>query len=1249
MGGRRLPGGRREGTSCTVNCGKCGRENPAEARFCNDCGEPLGDHLADGATLIAPAHEPEVLFGRYQVLEELGRGGMGRVVRVLDTSIQEEVALKLIRSRFADVEATLERFRNELKLARRISHRNVCRMFDFGESEGTPYITMEYVRGESLRQILDRDKTVAPERVSEITRGVCRGLGEAHRLGVVHRDLKPQNVLIDEENEPRILDFGIARSSATSGLTEMGSMIGTAEYMSPEQASATEIDHRSDIYSLGIIIYEMLVGRPPFTGDTPFAVALKQINEPPPKVGDFGPEVPKRLAEIAVTCLQKKPEERFQEVREILVLLGDRVSTSATMAAATAEVPAFLRADAPQPEATAVAPFAARGAELRRLQELWDTALSGSGQVAFITGEPGSGKSTLAGEFARRAQEAEAELIVAAGRCDASPGGGGPYLPFRQILELLTGDVESRWTAGALDRERAARLWGLIPLSIAALVEYGPDLTGTLLRSKPLLQRAADCGGRGQKWFERLEQLIAERAGSHTAGLKEAEIQDQYARVLLSLARRRPLILILDDLQWVDSASANLLVQLGQQIAESPILIIGTSRSAELSLGREGERHPLATVVNELKRLFGEIEIALDRAEGRAFLNAYLDLNPNRFSGEFRDGLFRQTGGHALFTVELMRSMMERGMVAKDDDGIWEQKPGLDWLVLPSRTEGVIGERIDRVPEALREILDLASIEGEEFTAEVVAKVLEADRRQTIKSLSGELDKRHRLVEAVGIRRVDGRRLSHYRFRHVLFRKYLYEKLDEIERSYHHEEVGTALEELYAEASAEVAGQLALHFECADNPDKAVRYHLQAGEQALRLAAIPESFGHLHKGLKLLGSLAAGNERDGIELELRLAITPGLIALEGLGSEALEKNNLRIHELCARPGEDPRGTAILYRLWGFHFIRGHRKETLELAGQLAGLAQGLDDPALRAPADTAIGITHFFEGDLEGAAEPLARATDAFDAEDHGARIMTYGGDPSFDAWPYHAWFHLLTGRPRTGWSILEELTQRVKTLGNPFATAATYCFRAAQGCDLGSDPQRILESAERCVAVADEHGFPFWSAHGAAWAGWASVIAGEGAGGIERIEKGLEILDAIGVLVPKAAVLVHLADAQRELGRVDEGLANIERALAQSAASHDRFYDAEAQRVKGRLLRLQDGDGDGAASCFREAIRIANQQGARMFALRAATDLARLLVDAGNAAESARLLQPAFDGIDEESDSLHVTAASELLAELDG
>jgi serine/threonine protein kinase/Flp pilus assembly protein TadD len=308
-----------------IPCPKCQFSNPDGTLFCGKCATrlPSPENIPGSLTETWEFPRKELSMGstfanRYQIIEELGTGGMGKVYRVLDRKLNEEVALKLLKPEIAADGVTLERFSNEVKLARKIIHKNVGRIYHLSDEGGNHFITMEYVQGQDLRSLIRQAGQLTISKALSIARQVCEGLVEAHKLGVVHRDLKPSNVMIDNEGNARIMDFGIAHTTKTERITDPGIIIGTPEYMSPEQVEAREIDQRSDIYSFGIILYEMLTGKVPFEGETPISVAVKHLTASPLQPIELNRGIPENINRAVMKCMEKDRTRRYQSSKEVL-------------------------------------------------------------------------------------------------------------------------------------------------------------------------------------------------------------------------------------------------------------------------------------------------------------------------------------------------------------------------------------------------------------------------------------------------------------------------------------------------------------------------------------------------------------------------------------------------------------------------------------------------------------------------------------------------------------------------------------------------------------------------------------------------------------------------------------------------------------------------------------------------------------------------------------------------------------------
>jgi serine/threonine protein kinase len=270
-----------------------------------------------------------VLGQRYDILEEAGRGAMGQVYKARDRETGEIVALKLIKPEIASDPAMVERFKSELLFARKITHKNVCRVYEFSRVGGIAYISMEFVDGESLRSVLKRFASLTPRKGIDLALQMCAGLKEAHAQGIVHRDLKPENVMIDRQGNVKLMDFGIARSMEAMTLLT-GSMVGTPAYMAPEQASGKSVDHRADIYAFGLMLYEMFTGVQPFRADNLVALAMKHVQESPRPPREIEPGISAPLEGAILKCLEKAPDNRFQSIAELENALRSQPVTPAS-------------------------------------------------------------------------------------------------------------------------------------------------------------------------------------------------------------------------------------------------------------------------------------------------------------------------------------------------------------------------------------------------------------------------------------------------------------------------------------------------------------------------------------------------------------------------------------------------------------------------------------------------------------------------------------------------------------------------------------------------------------------------------------------------------------------------------------------------------------------------------------------------------------------------------------------------------
>ena len=606
-----------------------------------------------------------MIAGRYSVEAFLGRGGRKRVYRARDTEAGGcEVAVAVFETEGIE-ETVLARARREaLAMAKLDEHPHLVRVLDSGEEAGVPYIVSEYVGGGDLAGALEarEGRRLEVERAVSIAIDICRALEHAHSRGIVHRDLKPANVWLGDDGAARLGDFGLATTGRRSRDAVEGMLVGTVAYLPPEQALGRRSDARSDLYSLGAMLYEVLTGEPPFVGDDAVAIIGRHLNADPVPPSHHRPEIPPALDRLVLELLAKSPEDRPAGAARARRALE-----------AALEQPAADDDDAEDARnplrGLARGVFVGRDAELDQMQGVLEDALGGVGRLLLISGDPGIGKTRAAQQLATYAGIRGAHVHW--GRCHEAES-APPYWPWTEAIRSYVRDADPvglRWQLGS----RAA--------DVAQIV---PDLAERL-------------GG------------LAEPPGIDSEQAR-FRVFDAVAGFLGGASKSRPLVLVLDDLHWADESSLLLLRFLARRLADTGLLVVGTYRDVEL-----GRHHPLADTLADLAAVEATRRIALHGLEPEAIasyieLTAGVDPPPPDLAAAIRE----QTGGNPFFVGEVVRLMTAEGRLGEEE--------ARREVAIPQGVREVVGRRLDRLSEEANEVLRLAAVCGREFELAVLER-----------------------------------------------------------------------------------------------------------------------------------------------------------------------------------------------------------------------------------------------------------------------------------------------------------------------------------------------------------------------------------------------------------------------------------------------------------------------------------------------------------------------------------------------
>ncbi|MEK6323100.1 MAG: protein kinase [Acidobacteriota bacterium] len=747
--------------------------------------------------------------GRYFVRRSLGQGGQKQVYLAKDNRLDRDVVISLLKTDQLGADSVPRLIREAQAMARLGSHPNIVTVYDIEDEAGRPFIVSQYVEGGSVADLLrNADKhRLSLEEVLRIGSQICQALMHCHSLGIIHRDLKPGNVLLSQDGTAKLGDFGLAASADFSRITLEGALVGTVVYMPPEIMLGHQAEPRSDLYSLGVMLYEVVTGRPPFVGDQFVAIISQHINSPPVAPSWHNPEVPQALETLILRLLAKTPVERPESAAEVAKALA-AIGSSAPTAAERA-----VQQDAKSLSRLAGGVFIGREQETKELRVALNETLLGKGHLFMLVGEPGSGKTRMTEQLATYARLCNAQVLT--GSC--YEGEGAPaFWPWLQIVRSFAQEREPQTLLSIMGPGAAD-----IAQVVLEIKEQLPDLP-----PPPSLEP---------------EQARFRLFDSVTTFLKNA-------------SRRQPLVIILDDLHWADKPSLLLLQFLARELKDACILVIGTYRDIEL-----GRQHPLSQTLGELSRqgLSARITLrGLTEQDVARFIEMTTGIEPPE---HLVRTVYQQTEGNPFFLSEIVRLLVVEGQLEHP------QSRTSSSTRIPEGVREVIGRRLDQLSDECNRILTIASVIGREFSLDALEPLSDISGDQVLELLDEAMAARviNETPEVIG-----HYSFVHALIRETLYdeisiarRVRLHRRIGEVLEKLYSNSLEAHLTELaYHFFQASPAG----------NSDKAIDYAIRAAKQANSLLAYEEAAGHYEHGLAVLELQDDVNEEQRLELLLSL-------------------------------------------------------------------------------------------------------------------------------------------------------------------------------------------------------------------------------------------------------------------------------------------------------------------------------------------------------------------------------------------
>ncbi len=1106
------------------------------------------------------AIEPGSSIDRYEVVSLLSAGGMGEVYRARDPLLERELVLKVLPQRTQFHSEPLERFIREARAASALNHPNIVTIYAIGESDGCHFIAMELVKGKTLRQ-MGRDGASA-KTVAQVGSQAARALAVAHEAGIVHRDIKPENVMVRDDGYVKVLDFGIAQLSRADGtedvpqdsrLTRPGMVVGTMRYMSPEQATADEITPASDMFSLGLVLYELATGRHPFEASSDMAVLSAIILREAPPPSRLNPRIPREFDQIIERMLAKNPAARPTAIEV------------ATVLASIAEPAAAAASDAaPQPSRGDVV---GRELEKTALREEFNTAASGHASMVCVSGEPGIGKTTLVEDFLCDLLRTSAHL-VARGRCSERLAGAEAFLPILDALE----DLLSEDPGGAIRSafQTHAPSW---------TKQVAPFATGPGPAAPPASQ-------------ERLKREIA--------------------AFLAAVCAMQPLVLFIEDIHWADTSTVDLLAYITTRLSNERLFTIVTFRPSELQLAQ----HPFLTLKLDLQTrgVARELPLAfLTENEVRALLA--LKFPGSAFPQELSRMIHSRTEGNPLFVADVAQYLRAKDVV-REVGGVWSVAGSLPDLEreLPESMRSMVQRKIGQLSEQDSQLLVAASVQGHSFDSTVISAALERDPAEVEERLD-ELERVYTFVlRRDEYEYPDGTLTTRYRFVHVLYQNALYASLSVSRKVQLSKSIGEALLKANKGVPGPVAAELGFLFETAREADRASEYFAVAARNAARVFAIQEAATLARRGLAMLAKVEESPERKNRELSLQSVLGTSLAASQGYAAPEVLVAMARARVLAEELGQQPQLAPVIWGLFAYYLVSGDIPEARSIADQYLRWAEAIGDPLILVGAHCAEGICQLYVGNIPLSRQHCELAATFYDREQRPAYHAMYRMDPGVFFQSERARSLWLLGMPDSALKARDAALELGAESPDPRSLAFAMLFGGVLH-QLRREADKTLEYTTKCIEICDEHGIAQERVWAMAIHGWALAFTGKPDEGVKELEASIAIQRSRHAELNLTFALRQLAEALNKRGSYELAREAAREGLQISERHGEVASKVELYRIMGESVRelartadldhaewaTRSGSTVSPEACFRAAVDLAKKQGAKGLELRAA------------------------------------------------